>query len=49
VYESTSGHDGTMKIFVNNRYALTKNPADRDETGTNSDFFYKFTVDLSAF
>jgi hypothetical protein len=49
VYESTSAHDGTMKIFVNNRYSLTKNPADRDTTGTNSDFFAKFTVDLSVY
>jgi hypothetical protein len=49
IYEATSPKDGTQKIFVNNRYVLTKNPADRDTTGTNSDFFAKFTVDLSAF
>jgi len=49
VYKSISPETGEMKLFVNNRYSLSLNPADRDTTGTNSDFFYKFDVDLVNF
>jgi hypothetical protein len=47
VYEAANQDTGIMKIFVNTRYALTKNPADRDTTGTNSDFYFKFNVNLA--
>ena len=48
IYEATSPLTGEMKIFVNSRYVLTKNPSDRDTTGVNSDFFYKFNVNLTG-
>ena len=49
VFNSVSAVTGESKLFVNNRYVLTLNPADKGTGTADSNFFKKFTVDISAF